>query len=339
VDDRGPGAPELSEVHRFRHRWEKAASTQLRRGDPNAIDAYLEWGRVHAGDREVALDELLVGWQSDTDAGLRTVMIAADRDTVRDLNTRARQYRVAHGGVQSSGIQTQAGETVGVGDLILTRRNDRRLAAGQGWVKNGDRWIVASVGADGSVRATRESGRGAVTIPPDYVLHNIDLGYAMTIHQAQGRTVDTAHALVTHATRREQLYVAATRGRDANHLYVSTGDDHEFDTITPEQEPFSAKAILVQALRSDSEGSATDTIRAELAAATSLPRLWAEYETIAAVATEERHQQLLRASGLQTEELEQVRVSDSYGPLRAALREADQHGLDVDNAPPRLVQG
>ena len=53
---------------------------------------------------------------------------------------------------------------------------------------------------------------------------HVDLGYAVTVHRAQGITVDTAHAVVGPGTTRESLYVATTRGRHADHAYIPT--DH-----------------------------------------------------------------------------------------------------------------
>ncbi len=60
-------------------------------------------------------------------------------------------------------------------------------------------------------------------LPADYVADHVELGYATTIHRAQGATLDTAHALLDERTTREALYVAATRGRTSNHLYLDTG--------------------------------------------------------------------------------------------------------------------
>ena len=47
---------ELARIHRFTEPWEAAASLQLRRGDPTALDAYIAHGRVHAApfDEHVA---------------------------------------------------------------------------------------------------------------------------------------------------------------------------------------------------------------------------------------------------------------------------------------------
>ena len=44
-------APELADVRRFTHAWEKAASIDLRVGRPEAVDAYEEANRVEGKDR------------------------------------------------------------------------------------------------------------------------------------------------------------------------------------------------------------------------------------------------------------------------------------------------
>ena len=71
----------------------------------------------------------------------------------------------------------------------------------------------------------RANGGGVVVLPADYVAEHVELAYASTAHRAQGRTVDTAHAMVSPTTTREVLYVSATRGRESNRLYVDTHYD------------------------------------------------------------------------------------------------------------------
>ena len=46
-------APELVDVHRFTHAWEKTASLELRHARTPVIDTYLEHGRIHDGDTDV----------------------------------------------------------------------------------------------------------------------------------------------------------------------------------------------------------------------------------------------------------------------------------------------
>ena len=72
---------------------------------------------------------------------------------------------------------------------------------------------------------THQAGHGNVTLPADYVRDHVRLGYAATEHGWQSDTVDTAIALTSPATTRRGLYVAATRGRDANTLCVVTDSD------------------------------------------------------------------------------------------------------------------
>ncbi len=69
-------------------------------------------------------------------------MLAADTQTVADLNARARAYRHRPDRSPPDGVGIADGTTAGVGDVIVTRLNQRALTTGRGWVKNGDDWIV-----------------------------------------------------------------------------------------------------------------------------------------------------------------------------------------------------
>ena len=225
VRDRGDLVPELTDVRRFRSDWEKAASVELRRGDKTAIDTYQAHDRITGGERDVLLDALYAAWKVDVDAGKSSLMIAADAATVSELNRRARADRVAAGTVGEDGLRIAGGQTAGVGDEIVTRQNNRLLTYGKGWVKNGDRFVVRVTNADGSMAVRHSSGGAEVVLPADYVAQHVELAYATTAFRSQGRTVDTAHAMVGPTTTREILYVATTRGRDSNQLYVDTAYD------------------------------------------------------------------------------------------------------------------
>ena len=155
-------------------------------------------------------------------------MIANDSQTVLDLNNRARIDRVLAGAVSPGGVETASGSVVGVGDSVVTRRNHRGLAAGHGWVKNGDQWSVVGTRRDGSIDVRRLNGKGRATLPAAYVREHVELAYATTAHRAQGQTVDTAHAFVSATTLREPLYVMATRGRESNQLSATDASRTKF---------------------------------------------------------------------------------------------------------------
>ena len=228
--DRGDDVPHLHQVRRFTNDWEKKASLDLRLGRPEAIDAYHSHGRVTGGRREELLDAIYQAWKTDVEAGRSSLMIAGDTATVAQLNRRARSDRVTSGEVIGDGVEIASGQAAGTGDQVVTRQNDRRLATSGGWVKNGDRWTVTTIHPDSSLTLRRLDGSGETRLPAAYVTEHLELAYATTAHQAQGRTVDTAHALITPSGSREILYVSSSRGRHANCLYVDTSFDPDPET-------------------------------------------------------------------------------------------------------------
>src|SRR5207344_432891 len=99
--------------------------------------------------------------------------------------------------------------------------NDRRLRlSGTDWVKNGDRWTITRIGRGGDLMVRHNRSHLTVRLPTDYVQASTGLGYATTIHAAQGVSADTMHGLLTGQESRQQLYTMLTRGRHANHLYL-----------------------------------------------------------------------------------------------------------------------
>ena len=86
---------------------------------------------------------------------------------------------------------------------MVTRENNRLLATGRRWVKNGDRWTVTATHKDGSMMVRRAGGNGEVVLPADYVAEHVELAYASTAHRVQGQTVGygTRPGLADHHPR------------------------------------------------------------------------------------------------------------------------------------------
>lgn len=167
-----------------------------------------------------------------------------------------------------------------------------------------------------------------------------NLGYAITAHRAQGVTTDTAHAVVTATTTRENFYVSMTRGAHSNHAYVAVDrEDAEHAVPHPDDNPHvTARSILYGVLQHiGAELSAHETITAEQDRWGSIAQLAAEYDTIAQAAQHDRWATLLAASGLTVEQIEDVLGSDAYGALSAELRHAEANHHDLDALLPRLV--
>jgi conjugative relaxase-like TrwC/TraI family protein len=258
------GALHLTELHRFADPAEAAATLALREGKPEALNFYLDHGRVHVGDLATTTHDAFAAWVSDRAAGLDAIMLAPTRKLAAELNRQARDHLLAS---QPAGrdVRLADGNQASVGDMIITRTNDRRLhLAPTDWVKNGDRWTVTHVGQRGDLAVRHNRSHRTVRLPADYVRISTGLGYATTIHGAQGVSADTMHGLVTGQESRQQLYTMLTRGRAANHLYlqvVGDGDPHTLirpDTLAPRTPTETLQQILA---RDEAPTSASTLLR------------------------------------------------------------------------------
>jgi hypothetical protein len=264
------GAAELTTVHRFTNPAEAAATLKVRVGDSAGLDFYDDAGRIRGGSKTAMVEAAYRGWLTDMRAGVTSFMPAATNADAAALSARARADRVTAGQVEPAGVELHDGNTAGIGDWVVTRLNQRRLAmhGGRDWVRNGDPWHVTARHDDGSLRVRHLVHGGAVTLPAAYVTRHVELLYATTAHRVQGGTVDTAHPLVTDAMTREHLYVATTRARHRTTLYVAThdvlplDDDERLDHAGHDPNARAAREVLHHILdRESAERSATETIR------------------------------------------------------------------------------
>jgi hypothetical protein len=195
---------ELNQIHRFSHTWERSASLALRDGTPGALAAYRLAGRLHpCADGDTALDGVFAHWAAARADGQDALMLARTRLDVDALNLRARAAALAAGEI--AGPVTVAGERQWqAGDLLRTRRNDRRLTVGRGHVRNGDRYRVLGPGPDGALLVEDLSGRGRTILPAAYLAEHADYGWASTIDGAQGATADVGIVLARPGLDREQ---------------------------------------------------------------------------------------------------------------------------------------
>ncbi len=335
-------APELVDVHRFTHEWEKTASLALRHGRTEVIDTYIDRDRVAGGEADAMSETAYTAWRADCAKGLVSVLIAEFREDAATLNRRARADLILVGVLEPGReVELNGGTQAGVGDTIITRRNDRRLRNGKDWVRNGERWTITGVRDDGSITIRRAGRRfgGSIVLPALYVAEHVDLGYAVTAHRAQGITTDTAHVLIEATTARENLYVAMTRGRQSNRAYVVLNRPDDHAAPHPSDYPdATARSVLFGVLQHvGAELSAHETITAEQETLGSIAQVAAEYETIAAAAQHDRWAGLVRTSGLNEEQAGAVIDSEAFGALAAELRRAEANHHDIDRLLPRLV--
>jgi hypothetical protein len=257
------GAVRLTELHRFHDPAEAAASLALRDGRPEALGFYLDRQRIHVGDLATLTESLFEAWRADRTRGLDSIMLAPTRDLVAKLNRRARAHRLASAPTPGPEVILADGNRASAGDLIITRSNDRRLrTSSTDWVKNGDRWTVLAAHRDGGLRVKHRRSGGSIRLPGSYVRDSVELGYATTIHSAQGITADTVHGLITGHESRQQLYTMCTRGRLGNQIYLQlVGDGDPHSLIRPDSvRPATATELLEQILARDDTPRSASTM-------------------------------------------------------------------------------
>jgi hypothetical protein len=194
------GYARLAEPVRFRAAWEQEASLRLRDGDTSVLATYDQHARVFGGDPEQMMDAAAATYAALTVSGTDTLLMTADHAPATAAASRAG----GPGGPLASGDLLRI-DAVTPGGLLVRRALDPDPAAGQ---------------------------RQWTTEPFLYANYrDAELGYAVTGHVAQGRTVHTAMAVFTGNEDRQQAYAALTRGTDANLACVFTLSPKRADPV------------------------------------------------------------------------------------------------------------
>ncbi len=261
----------LTENRRQAHSWERAALDELRAGDVTAgVDAYAAAGRITTyPDGEAQRDALVRAWWDASRTGdpAQTVLLAHRRDHVTDLNHRARQLLRTEGllgGPVVYGADEQDNpRCFATGDLVVVRRNDHRHG-----LVNGQRGRVTAVDPPTGGLQIDVGGQRRTLTRAHLLAGVLDHGYALTVHQAQGLTVDRAFLLGDTGLYREAGYVGLSRARHRSELHLSDARDdlaHTEDDIdrpsAPPEHIAALQAITRALQRSKAQRAAHDLTR------------------------------------------------------------------------------
>jgi ATP-dependent exoDNAse (exonuclease V) alpha subunit len=254
---------ELTDNVRQRHLWERTALAELRDGSVgDAIDAYRQHKRLIIGqDRHDTITRAVEDWYrqvvttGDATSGL---LIGYDNDTVAELNQHARNHLTAS--QRLDGPTIEAGERVfQTGDRILCRKNQDRLG-----VLNGDLGTVLSVDPDhGTLTVRLDRDPETRELPSWYIGEDhLDHGYALTGHKAQGVTTGRTFTVIAGGANREWTYVAMSRGRQTNTLYLATPEpsDEHCTHLTHEDRRNALDALTTSLGRSSAHAAAVDHV-------------------------------------------------------------------------------
>lgn len=237
--------PELTATHRVRDAHDRAAAEALRAGRiDDALNHLQAAGHLHVVDDDLAMYRHVLGrWWDAHRAGLDHPMVDRRNSTRRQLNRLAHQLRQVHGEIDNDEIIASGDRRFSVGDRVTARAPNRDLHP------VGDRKAYVRNGALGTITAIRRAPRGStddtitidfdgigiIDLPRTFFDHHrtragrievgIDHAYALTSYAVQGSTRDVSTSRVDATTTRAETYVDITRGRLANHLYLTAASD------------------------------------------------------------------------------------------------------------------
>ena len=241
-----PWSQRLTEVWRMADPEERDASLAIRALRGNRLRTAVKWyrdkGRLHSGDPIAMAADAFDAYLTDSAAGKDALLVCDTWEIADAINLRL-HHKLAKVGPSLTVTRDQA---VGVGDIIMTRRNDatvtvyphnEHLGDKTDQVRNGNRWRVATIDLDTNrIAAERLSDGARAVFDGDYLKQHVTLGYATTVHSAQGVTADSCYAVLGEGSSRAMAYVAMTRGRHNNEafLYQRLTDerDHEHSRLT-----------------------------------------------------------------------------------------------------------
>ena len=216
------GSMEITSIRRQSEKWQREATRALATGRTGeAIAAYEAAGHVHAADtRDDARRDLIDRWDRDrlAEPGASRIILTHRNDEVRELNEAARDRLRGAGGLgEEVSLTVERGtRSFASGDRVMFLQNERSLG-----VRNSTLATVQNVNQL-RMRVMLDDGRAVAFDIKDYAA--IDHGYAVTIHKAQGMTVEKVHVLATPGLDRHAAYVALSRHRGTVDLHYGQDD-------------------------------------------------------------------------------------------------------------------
>lgn len=238
------GYASLQNIQRQRELMDRKIVAQLASGQSKqALETIREQGNLHVQPiQEKAIQNLIEDWwQAKIEQPpVSTLILAGTRSELYQLNQAARLKMQSAGmlgiscEVETSINNVRSIREFAVGDQILFCKNQRNLG-----IINGDVGTLKqfSITAEGYWQFTVEHNSGRLV---EFSLTNdesiksryesIDHAYALSVHKAQGMTVDQAFVLSSDLmVDREWSYVAASRARHRTHFYCTVEIEQQLE--------------------------------------------------------------------------------------------------------------
>jgi ATP-dependent exoDNAse (exonuclease V) alpha subunit len=161
----------------------------------------------------------------------QSLILAGTKADVYKINMLARERMVQQNYLHSEVVvSTEYGDrTMAVGERIMFTRNSSSLGIKNGQTGNLTKWYLDPHG-NMMLDIHTDAGKTVALNLTQY--QHIDYGYALSVHKAQGQTVDKVYVLVSDVmTDREWLYVAASRHRKQLKVFAPQEQAEDFANL------------------------------------------------------------------------------------------------------------
>ncbi len=272
----------LQDIRRQRIGWMREASQKLAQLDTQeALQLYEHHGHVIGVDPEEKVAKIAQAYgqrrqtpqaadPSARDAKVplhmpQGLVLAATREECHHLNQAIREQLKVQGLLSAQEALQLQNKSYALGETVVFLKNEKKaiqivdehgLCQKDLFIQNGNRGIVRAVQAVKTEQTTEPSWRVTVEManPPGGLKHfavfetssydHLDHGYAVTLHKAQGQTVDFTLIAASRLLDAKALYVALTRHRYEAQLYYSTQEFAHFKDLATHLSRFQDKDLV-----------------------------------------------------------------------------------------------
>lgn len=236
--------PELFTTHRVRDPNDRAAADALRnKRIDDAFHHLRRAGHLHLVDDDLSMyRHILARWWDAHREGHDHPMVDRRNSTRLQLNRLAHLLLQAHGEIGDDEVIASGDRAFSVGDRVTARAPNRNLhpeGDRRAYIRNGALGTVTSISHGAQPNHDKITvafdGIGTIELPRNFFDHHrnrggrsevgIDHAYALTSYAVQGSTSDVSTSRIDATANRAETYVDITRGRLANHLYLTAAAD------------------------------------------------------------------------------------------------------------------
>ncbi len=262
---------QLKEIHRQQHIWMRDASHQLAELNiSEGLSIYEQKGYVHQTSHKNLSEDIATAYLDKIQRGQDGLVLAFTIKQTTELNQAIREQLKQAGLIGKEDIANLNGCSLAIGDKIVFLKNDKtKLTITDAYgvvqtnasIKNGTEGTIQAVDSQGNIRIQLADNWyttiSAIFDPPKvaigqpvptqirtYAYTDIQHGYAVTCHKAQGQTVDFTIIAASKHMDAKGLYVAMTRHRDDVQLFYAQEDFSAFKALTNQLSRFEHKDLV-----------------------------------------------------------------------------------------------